>query len=524
MKAVKILFCCHLAALVFGLAGLLIAMPHPELWSQIPNGADIFSFGIMYAGSLHILLGAATLLLFGLLFVGVRKTVIFFVASTLISLCMELLGTSTGFPFGPYAYSDFLGFKILGHVPFSIPLSWFYMGFSSLLLAHVLVARSGWSHRTLWSLLGGVYFLTVWDLSLDPAMANAHLPVHFWVWYQNGPYFGMPISNLAGWSVTGLIYMSVSRLLWGENPTLQRGVSWLPFGVYAANTVFAIVLNLNAGLWLPPLIGLILGLLPASLVLLPPAPRGFGVLREGMKILSALSHLVVRRGGQILLRRHARLFVTGKEHIPVAGPVVIAARHYHHLYDGCALLSSVPRRLHILVALDWIERRWQRWLMEFVCKLVTWPVVLRSERLEMGQSIYSEREAARYLRRALRDAGEILRRGEVLALFPEGYPVIDPLPTPSRDASGFLPFRPGFIRLVEQLEREQRMQVAIVPAGFSYEYRRGTWLVTLRFGPALFRQDFPDGSHLLEAVEARVRALSAPASSFVTLQKEALEL
>ena len=172
MKAVKILFCCHLAALAFGLAGLLITLPHPELWDHSVYGVETFNFGIRYAGSLHILLGAATMLLFGLLFVGVGKTLIFFAASTLISLSMELMGTSTGFPFGPYAYTDFLGIKILGHVPYSIPLSWFYMGFTSFLLAYLLVARTGWSRKTFWSLLLGVYFLTVWDLTLDPAMAN----------------------------------------------------------------------------------------------------------------------------------------------------------------------------------------------------------------------------------------------------------------------------------------------------------------------------------------------------------------
>ena len=100
MRAVKILFFCHLAALVFGIAGLLVMLPHPELWSWNPFLIEVFNFGIRYAGSLHIIFGAATMLLFGLLFVGTRKTLIFFIASTTISLSMELIGTSTGFPFG----------------------------------------------------------------------------------------------------------------------------------------------------------------------------------------------------------------------------------------------------------------------------------------------------------------------------------------------------------------------------------------------------------------------------------------
>ena len=70
MRVVKILFFCHLAALVFGIAGLLVMLPHPELWSWNPFLIEVFDFGIRYAGSLHIIFGAATMLLFGLLFVG----------------------------------------------------------------------------------------------------------------------------------------------------------------------------------------------------------------------------------------------------------------------------------------------------------------------------------------------------------------------------------------------------------------------------------------------------------------------
>ena len=54
---------------------------------------------------------------------------------------MELIGTSTGFPFGPYSYTSFLGIKILDHVPYSIPLSWFYMGFTSYILASMIVSQ-----------------------------------------------------------------------------------------------------------------------------------------------------------------------------------------------------------------------------------------------------------------------------------------------------------------------------------------------------------------------------------------------
>jgi len=60
-----------------------------------------------------------------------------YAASMFLSLGSELLGTSTGFPFGDYSYLSGLGYKITGLVPFTIPLSWFYMGFASYLIARV---------------------------------------------------------------------------------------------------------------------------------------------------------------------------------------------------------------------------------------------------------------------------------------------------------------------------------------------------------------------------------------------------
>lgn len=509
MRSIKLLFTLHLVALVFGLAGLLIALPHPELWSFNPALVAVFSFGIRYAGSLHILFGAATVLLFGLRFIGPRKTLIFFAAATLISLSMELIGTTTGFPFGPYSYTDFLGFKILGHVPYAIPLSWFYMGLTAYVLAQLLLARRMLRHRTLWTLLLGAYLLTVWDLTLDPAMASANLPLHFWQWGVQGIYFGMPVQNLVGWSVTGLLYMSVSRLFWRSDLPVGTGgrlVAWLPFGIYAANTLFAIALDLSVGLWQPPLLGLFLGIAPAALVLFPPDAPLSPVQRLTYRIASR----IMRSGATLLMRGRVTLVVEGVDAVPRRGPALIAARHYHHLYDGCALLRTLARPLHILVALDWVRTPWQRWRMETLCALAGWPVMLRAERLHAsatGQA-YRPAESASYLRRSLRRALELLQGGELLVVFPEGYPLIDPRPSPRAPGEELLPFRAGFARLVELAEQRTGLTVPVIPAGLSMEAgERGPF--TLRFGAPLLRSNYANTAQFIAAVESAVRTLSA---------------
>ena len=259
------LFVAHLGALIFGLVGILIMLPNPDLWAGDPNAVMVFNWSMEHAGATHILLGAATMLTAGVFAIGWRKTAIFFAVSAPLSLGSELLGTGTGWPFGNYAYTDFLGYKVLDHVPYTIPLSWFYMGLASYLLGSVMAARLQVRRHTLWSIALGVWFLTVWDLVLDPAMAHESLRVQFWVWSEEGPYLGMPIKNFIGWSVTGLFFMAISRALCRSDPDPRSLSMRIPLAVYAVNLAFAMVLSAGVGLWMPILLSAVLGLLPAAI-------------------------------------------------------------------------------------------------------------------------------------------------------------------------------------------------------------------------------------------------------------------
>ena len=261
----------HLAALAFGLAGMLIAIPNPDLWQDSELGLRTYDFGMTYAGSLHIVLGAAAMFAYGMHAIGLRKTALFFASAVPLSLASELIGTSTGEPFGNYAYSSFLGYKILDHVPFSIPLSWFYVGFATYLIGHALAGM--WNVRPVWvyAMLIGAWLLTVWDLVLDPAMAHESLAVRFWSWSETGPYFGMPLQNFLGWTLTAIVFMTVARMFWMGDPTTDRRDLriWFPFVVFAANIAFASALSASVDLWIPILLAVVFGLLPAALVLAP---------------------------------------------------------------------------------------------------------------------------------------------------------------------------------------------------------------------------------------------------------------
>jgi putative membrane protein len=283
-------FIAHLAALVFGLVGILYVIPNVADFAGNERAMRVYSWSMENAGATHILFGAATMLLVGFRAIGAARTLIFFVASTSISFTSEWLGTTHGIPFGNYEYTNFLGHKIDGHVPYSIPLSWFYIGFACYLLANVIVSALKLRQATAWTIALGVWFLTVWDLVLDPAMAHESLTIKFWVWEQSGAYYGMPIRNFVGWSITGLIYMSVARVLWRREPVVAPSATLLPLAVYTANMIFAMVLSISVGLWFPVVLAAALGVLPAAYTLLvrPRVDKGDPVMTRSWRPSSLL--------------------------------------------------------------------------------------------------------------------------------------------------------------------------------------------------------------------------------------------
>jgi len=115
--------------------------------------------------------------------------------------------------------------------------------------------------------------------------------------------------------------------------------------------------------------------------------------------------------------------------------------------------------------------------------------------------------ATRHLLAATRECVGLLRSGQLLLVFPEGYPNIDPSFTPKTDDSAFLPFESGFLRFVALAEQDGITRVPIVPVGLEYQ-RRDRWRVTVRFGHPVMRSPDVDSHAQLAAIEEQVRELS----------------
>lgn len=163
---------------------------------------------------------------------GARWTAAFTAITLAFGLGVELLGSRTDWPFGPYFYSDALQPQIAG-VPVIVPLAWTMMAYPALVLARQVTTR--------WVVPLAAVGLSTWDLFLDPQMVGEG----YWVWESSAGALpgipGIPLQNYAGWLVSTLVLMLVLNRLPAREvdirvPLVLYGWMWL--GGIVANAVF----------------------------------------------------------------------------------------------------------------------------------------------------------------------------------------------------------------------------------------------------------------------------------------------
>ena len=228
--------------------------------------------------------------------------------------------------------------------------------------------------------------------------------------------------------------------------------------------------------------------------------------RAAESVARSVLDLMCRVGTWRLLR----IETEGLSWVPRHGPAILTCRHYHYLYDGVALISVVPRRVSLMVALDWVKRSTIRKLMAAGCRIARFPVVMREARPGYSPSARGGRQrGARDARLGARAALDLLRDGRVLVIFPEGYPTIDPIAAVKTSADEILPFRSGFVTLAALAQRQGLGPVPIIPVGLRYRQGKSLRLI-IRFGAPLYLAPGANRRAFLGCVEDRVRELSRP--------------
>ena len=193
---------------------------------------------------------------------GVRRTALFLGWVWPLAFLAEFASTRIGIPFGLYHYTgDTRGQELfIADVPFFDSLSFTFLAYAAFCLARLVLRQS---RPVLLAVEAGALMMFL-DVVIDPlAVLGDRWFLGRVFWYPNGgPYFGVPLSNFAGWWLVGAL--GVGGYLWlagkgaiGREPTM--GVA-----LYYAVLVFNLALTAWIQEWLLLASGLTLHLLLAA--------------------------------------------------------------------------------------------------------------------------------------------------------------------------------------------------------------------------------------------------------------------
>lgn len=174
---------------------------------------------------LHVLLPLAFILIHGTAVYRLRGILTFIFLSLAIGNLFENLSILTGFPFGRYHFTEVMGPKIFD-VPILLGLAYVGMGYISWTVARVILGDAGAplsGSRLLTRPLVAAFVMVAWDFSQEAVWANL---VHGWRWHDGGAYFGVPVSNFAGWYLTVYLIYQVFALAVRVKPATGNTGLW----------------------------------------------------------------------------------------------------------------------------------------------------------------------------------------------------------------------------------------------------------------------------------------------------------
>lgn len=217
------------------------------LWSVATLLAGTFVLRPYVVGFLAFFLVAGTRDL------GRARTLGFLLWGFLVALGAELLSTRVGVPFGLYHYTgQTTGVELfLSNVPLFSPLSFPFLAYASFCLARRALGPGGTGSRAgrlrLVALSGAL--MTLLDVVIDPvAVRGAHWFLgHIFFYPEAGLYFGVPVSNFAGWLLVG--WATIGGYVWAAG---DAGLGSARTGIVLYCLVLAV--NLTVTLWIGELL------------------------------------------------------------------------------------------------------------------------------------------------------------------------------------------------------------------------------------------------------------------------------
>jgi putative membrane protein len=176
---------------------------------------------------------------------GAARTLAFMGCVWPVAWLAEFASTRVGIPFGLYHYSgDTRGRELyVANVPFFDSLSFAFLAYAAFCLAR-LVLGPGRARRGRLALATGLLMMLL-DVVVDPLAVRGDRWFLGRVFHyaESGVYFGVPLSNFAGWVVVGVLGVGAYLAVAGVP---AEGRPWPGVGLYYAVLAF----NLGITLWI----------------------------------------------------------------------------------------------------------------------------------------------------------------------------------------------------------------------------------------------------------------------------------
>ena len=155
---------------------------------------------------------------------------VFLAISLAVTFALENLGIYTGFPYGHYHFEVAAGLPHVGAVPIIVGPLYFAMGYFSWMIASLLLDDADLHLDRPLNVVAlpliAAFVMVQWDVVMDPPNATLH---RAWIWHDGGGYFGVPLSNYAGWYLTVWLFYQAFALFLHLRP---RSVKPRPHGAW----------------------------------------------------------------------------------------------------------------------------------------------------------------------------------------------------------------------------------------------------------------------------------------------------
>jgi putative membrane protein len=214
----------------------------------------------------------AAFLLAGMVDLGGRRTLLFGACVWPLAWLAEFSSTRTGIPFGLYHYTGSTRGQELyvADVPFMDSLSFTFLAYAAFCLARVALGARRLSGPTL-AVVAGLLMMLL-DVVIDPVAVRGDRWFLGRIFYypEGGVYFGVPLSNFAGWWLVGTTGVGAYLALAGGR---QGTRAWPGAALYYAVLAFNLAVTawlgewmlLAVGLGLHAIVVLVIGMRPGAL-------------------------------------------------------------------------------------------------------------------------------------------------------------------------------------------------------------------------------------------------------------------